>query len=105
MKQIEGRIWFGRLKIVFTRVSSYFGYINFVLMLSTFYAVKGFEYAPFWMFCVSAFVLIIVIGFVDYFFVLPSEQAFLNQQCVRHQNPIYDEIKELNKKLKRYDGH
>ena len=41
------------------------------------------------------------IGIVDYFVVLPSEQAFLNQQFARHQNPIYDEIKEINKKLKR----
>ena len=101
MKQIEGRIWFGRLKIVFTRTSAYFGYINFFLMLSTFYAVKGYQYAPFWIFVTSALVLIILIGFIDYFLILPSEQAFLNQQCVRHQNPIYDEIKEINKKLEK----
>ena len=99
MKQIRGRIWLGRLKIVFTRIGAYFGYVNFLLLIVTFYSVTGYKYAPLWLFVCFAIVIMIVIGIVDYFLILPSEIAFGNQQFVRHQNPIYDEIKEINKKL------
>ena len=98
MKQI-GRIWLGRVKVIFSRVGTYFGYVNFLLLLMTFYSVTGYKYAPLWLFIIGACFGIIVIGVIDYFVMLPSELAFANQQFVRHQNPIYDEIKEINRKL------
>ena len=101
MKQITGRIWLGRLKVTFSRVGQYFSYINFLLILVTFYSITGYKYAPLWLFALVSVVGVTFIGIVDYFVVLPSEQAFMNQQFARHQNPIYDEIKEINKKLKR----
>ena len=100
MKQIRGRIWLGRLKITFTRVGAYFGYINFLLLIMTFYSVTGYKYAPLWLFLCFAMLSMITIGIVDYFLVLPSEVAFGNQQAVRHQNPIYDEIKKIKEQLK-----
>lgn len=95
MRQIKGRVWFGRLKVVFAREAAYFGYINFALMLSTFYVVKGYVYAPAWVFGVSAAAGIIIIGIFDYFIVLPSEQAFINEQVAKHQNPMYEEILKI----------
>jgi len=100
MKQITGRIWLGRLKVTFSRVGAYFGYINFLLLLMTFYSVTGYKYAPLWLFIIGACFGIIVVGAIDYFVMLPSELAFANQQSVRHQNPIYDEIKKINEVIK-----
>ena len=97
MKQITGRIWLGRLKVTFSRVGAYFGYVNFLLILMTFYSVTGYKYAPLWLFLISACFGIIVIGAIDYFVMLPSEQAFANQQSVRHQNPIYEDVKDIKK--------
>ena len=97
--QIKGRIWVGRLKVTFSRIGAYMGYINFLVLLLTFYTVKGHEYAPLQSFTVLAAVGIIVIGAVDFFIVLPSEQAFLNEQVAKHQNPMYELVKEINEKL------
>jgi hypothetical protein len=99
MRQIKGHIWFGRLKVVFAREAAYFGYINFALMLSTFYVVHGYVYAPAWMFGVGAVAGIIIIGMFDYFIVLPSEQAFINEQAVKHQNPMYDKIIKIEEDM------
>ena len=100
LHQVTGKIWVGRFKVTFARVGAYMSYVNFVMLLLTFYSVKGHEYASLQLFSVLAGVGIIVIGAIDYFVVLPSEQAFLNEQFVKHQNPIYDEIKEIKEMLK-----
>lgn len=96
---IEGRIWFGRLKVTFSRIGAYMSYVNFIMLLLTFYSVKGHEYASLQLFSVLAGVGIIVIGAVDYFIVLPSEQAFTNEQSAKHQNPVYEMVKEIKEKL------
>ena len=99
MRQIKGRIWFGRAKVIFARVSTYFGYVNFLLMLSTFYVVKGYVYAPFWIFVLVAVLGIFLIGIFDYFIALPSETAFINEQAVKHQNPMYEEIMRIKEDI------
>lgn len=101
MRQLKGRIWIGRIKVVFARESTYFGYVNFLLMLSTFYAVKGHIYAPAWVFGVCALVGLLSIGMLDYFVILPSEQAFVNEQAVKHQNPMYEEIIRIKEDITR----
>jgi hypothetical protein len=101
MKQIIGRIWLGRAKVTFTRIGAYFSYINFLLLIATFYSITGYQYAPLWLFVSVSVIGIIFMGVIDYFVMLPSEQAFLNQQFVRHQNPIYDEVQQLRKDLEK----
>lgn len=99
MRQITGRIWLGRLKVTFTRVGIYFSYINFCLLIATFYSVTGYQYGPLWLFILLSVTAVTFMGIIDYFVVLPSEQAFLNQQFARHQNPIYEEIKHIRNTL------
>lgn len=98
--QMPGMIWVGRIKLTITRTASYFGYINFGLLLLTFYSVTGYKYATLSTFLAGAAAAVVTIGAIDYFMVLPSEQAFINQQAARHQNPIYEEIKEIRKAMK-----
>lgn len=93
--QMQGNIWIGRIKSTISRTASYFGYINFGMLLLTFYSVAGYKYAPLWLFFFGAIVTVILIGAIDYFMILPSEQAFINQQTARHQNPIYEKLKEI----------
>lgn len=99
-QQIKGRIWLGRLKVTFARVGAYFGYINFVMILLTFYSVTGYKYAPLWLFLIIGVVGIIGIGMIDYFIMLSCEQAFINEQVAKHQNPIYEEIMLIKKEAK-----
>lgn len=100
LKQMTGMIWVGRIKSTITRTSAYFGYINFGLLLLTFYSVSGYQYASLSMFLIVAVGSVLAVGAIDYFMVLPSEQAFVNQQAARHQNPIYEAIKEIRKEIK-----
>lgn len=95
IKQIEGRVWIGRTKTTFARTSTYFGYINFVMLLLTFYSVTGYRYAPLPVYVVGAVVGVIILGAVDYFIMLPSDVRFNNQQFVKHQNPIYEDVKAI----------
>lgn len=99
LQQMQGRIWLGRVKTMVSRTSAYFGYINFGLLLLTFYSVTGYNYAPLWLFVVVALVVLVIIAAVDFFFILPSEQAFSNQQIARHQNPIYELVKEIKQEI------
>ena len=100
LKQIEGRIWFGRMKVTFSRIGSYMGYANFLMLILTFYTVKGHEYASLETFIIIAIIGIITIGAFDYFIMLPCETAFGNEQWAKHQNPIYDEVKAISKEIK-----
>lgn len=100
LKQIEGQIWFGRAKVTFSRIGSYMSYANFLMLILTFYTVKGHEYASLGIFIIIAIIGIICIGAFDYFIMLPCETAFGNEQWVKHQNPVYDEVKEISKELK-----
>ena len=99
--QIKGVIWLGRIKTTISRVSTYFGYINFGILLLTFYSVTGYKYAPLWLFLVIALILLSIIAIVDFFIILPSELAFSNQQIAKHQNPIYELVKEIKSTIQK----
>lgn len=100
IRQIKGRIWIGRVKVTFSRIGAYISYINFLMLILTFYTVKGHEYAPLWVFILLAIIGIVGLSAFDYFFMLPCEIAFQNEQAVKHQNPIYDMLGEMRKELK-----
>ncbi len=104
LRQNKGKIWLGRLKVTFSRIGAYIGYINFLMLFLTFYSIKGYEYASLGIFLVLAGVGIVILGAFDYFVMLPSEQAFLNEQAAKHQNPIYNEIKEIKNKLSKMES-
>ena len=99
LQQLQGRIWLGRIKTSISRTSAYFSYINFGMLLLTFYSVTGYRYAPLWLFLAAALAVLITIATIDFFIILPSEQAFINQQFARHQNPIYELVKEIKQEI------
>ncbi|OYT63832.1 hypothetical protein B6U67_01820 [Methanosarcinales archaeon ex4484_138] len=101
LKQINGRVSFGRIKVVFSRLGAYVGYVNFAILLMTFYSVKGYKYAPLWLYIVITIAGILCLGLFDYLIVMPCEIAFQNEQAVKHQNPIYNEIEKINKSLEQ----
>ena len=101
LRQIKGRIGIGRAKTTFARIGSYIGYINFLILVLTFYTVKGYKYAPLEAYLIIAVIGIIITGAFDYFIMLPCETAFSNEQWVKHQNPIFEEIKLIKKEIKK----
>lgn len=100
LRQVRGRIWLGRLKVTYARVGAYFGYINFVMILLTFYSVTGYKYAPLWLFLIAGVAGIIGVGMIDYFIMLPCETVFSNEQVAKHQNPIFEEILLIKKEVR-----
>ena len=99
LRQIRGRKWLGRLKVTFSRTGAYMSYVNFLMLIITFYTIRGHKYISLELFLMFAGIGVVAIAAFDYFVMLPSEQAFLNEQSAKHQNPIYEEIKEIKKKL------
>ena len=99
LHQITGKIWMGRFKVTFARVGAYIGYVNFLMLLLTFYSVSGYKYASLNIFLLFAIIGIVTLGLIDYLIVMPCEIAFTNEQIAKHQNPIYNEIKEIKKML------
>lgn len=96
LRQIKGRIWLGRMKVVFSRIGAYVSYINFLILVLTFYTIKGYKYTSLEIFLMVAISGIIALGIFDYFIMLPCEQVFGNEQVAKHQNPIYEKIKEVD---------
>ena len=99
-RQIKGRIGIGRAKVTFARIGAYIGYVNFLILILTFYTVKGHEYASLEIFVITAIIGIIAIGTFDYFVMLPCEIVFSNEQTAKHQNPIYEEVKAISREVK-----
>ena len=99
-RQIRGRIGIGRAKVTFARLGSYVGYINFTMLLLTFYSIKGHEYASLEIFIIVAIIGLISVGLFDYLVMLPCETVFSNEQTAKHQNPIYEEVKAISKEVK-----
>lgn len=100
LRQIRGRIGIGRAKITFARIGTYVGYVNFSMLLLTFYSIKGYEYASLEIFIIIAVIGLISIGMFDYFVMLPCETVFSNEQTAKHQNPIYEEVKAISREIK-----
>lgn len=104
LRQKKGRLWLGRLKVTFSRLSAYVGYINFTMLVLTFYTVRGYKYAPLGVFIILAILGILVLATFDYFIMLPSEQTFRNEQMAKHQNPVYEEVKTVRNGIEKLEA-
>ena len=86
----------------------YLVYINLMFVGMMFwYTTAGPAVRPylpwisFWMFASLMLVLIATLMIVDYKFMYPSRQGFLNKQVYKHENPIVKDIQKLIKNQKK----
>lgn len=83
------------------RIQSYYGSMNFMLLLITTYTIREAtlrHYIPgitFWWLLGAGVVLIAVVALVDYKLVHPSEIIYSHSQSWKHSNPVRKELSRL----------
>jgi len=60
-------------------------------------------WVSFWIFAALIATVVVTVMILDYKFVYPSRQGFLNLQATRHPNPAMDELRIIRKKLERLE--
>lgn len=106
VKQTKSNLWLGALQV---QVSNSFFYLNMIstgMMILTFWYTAGYQiqgkYLPWltlWLFIGVVAVAFAAVMVLDYKFVYPSRQAFVNEQACKHNNPWMDEIMEVRKDI------
>jgi hypothetical protein len=118
MGQVRVPNWVGILQVQLTNSFFYITLLNSGLLSLTAWAAIGpslqgvIPWARFWMFGILAFFIVSIVMFLDYKFVYPTRQRFINEQACKHTNPAMEELwkiskqlNELEKRLKRYEDN
>jgi len=89
------------------RVQSYYGSINFMLLLITTYTIREAtlkHYIPgitFWWLLGAGAVLIIAVAVIDYKLVHPSEIIYAHSQSWKHNNPVRKQLTRMEESANR----
>lgn len=104
IKQTKGRMWLGGLQVQVSNSMFYMNLISTAMMILTFWYTAGYQiqgrYAQWlnlWMFIGFVILVFVAVMILDYIFVLPSRQAFTNEQACKHENPAMDELYAIRK--------
>ncbi len=109
LKQAKARTWLGGLQVQLSLSMSYYiVYINLSLMGMMFWYTTAapiiqpyIPWASFWMFGVFMLLVVSIVMIVDYKYMYPSRQGFLNKQAYKHANPIVGDVQKLLKNQKK----
>jgi len=96
MKQIAIKE-IGMVKDLYSRISPYIGLINMVLLATTAYytTIRHILHINFPEFVILLVIVIVSLAAVEYFIVMPSHYAFINEQAYRHGNLIRRDISDM----------
>lgn len=108
VKQAEARLWLGALQVQLSNsMSFYLTYWNIALMAMMFWYTTAapnirpiVPWASFWMFAAIALLGVAIVMLLDFKFIYPSRQAFLNKQSYKHRNPAVADLQKILKDLK-----
>jgi len=91
-----------------TSMSYYVLYINLMFVGMMFWHTTAAPnlrpYAPwvdFWMFASFMLILVAALMILDYKFIYPSRQGFLNKQAYKHDNPAVADLQNILKNQKK----
>lgn len=109
MKQAGVRTWIGAFQVqLSTSMSHYIVYMNMGLVGMMFWHTTGrpnlepyFPWIDFWMFASFMLVFVAVLGILDYKFVYPSRQGFLNREVYKHKNLVVADIQKILENQKK----
>jgi len=87
----------GMLKDLYARVSPYIGLINMTLLIATAYytTVRHIFRITFVEFVVLIVVVVVMVAALEYFIVMPSHYAFINEQAYKHGNLIRRDLADI----------
>jgi hypothetical protein len=95
----------GALKDLAIRSAFYITVLNFAQISVTAYYTTLRYYLPFnfYMYFALLVVLIMAMMAFEYFVMMPSQIAWLNEQMYKHQNPIVSDLRRIEKRLVRIE--
>ena len=105
MKQIKLPSFVGAVLVQYSYSSAHIGVLSMAMLSVTLWALVGpsvqnaVPWVEYWHFTIAGLITITTIMLVDYIFLYPTRQAYLNKQAVKHANPAYREIMRLHKRL------
>jgi len=90
----------GMLKDLYARISPYIGLINMTLLAATAYytTIRHFLHINFLEFVILIAVVVLSVAAVEYFIVMPSHYAFINEQAYKHGNLIRRDLSDIRSK-------
>lgn len=105
MKQVKIPGWVGVIQVQLTNSFFYISLLNTAMLSVTLWATVGpsiqvvWPAARFWMFALLGFLLVCGIMLLDYKFMYPVRQGFINEQACKHENPAMEELLKISKRL------
>lgn len=110
MRQSKMPAWIGAFQVQVMNSFFYLNLISSAMMILTFWYTAGYQiadkYFPWLSLRMFVLVVIILFGlimFIDYKFILPSRQAFINNQSFKHENEAMIAIRDIQERLKRIE--
>ena len=107
MQQVKIPGWVGAIQVQLTNSFFYIALLNTAMLSVTLWATTGpsiqakLPWADFWMLLVVGFLVVCGVMILDYKFMYPVRQAFINEQACKHTNPAMLLLFEMDKKLDR----
>ncbi len=105
MKQVKIPGWAGAIQVQLTNSFFYVSVFSIVIQSLTLWTVAKEDiiemvpWANYWLFLGMSLLFLITIMLVDYKFMYPTRQAFLNEQACKHANPAMALLWSMDKKL------
>ena len=105
MKQVKIPTWVGVIQVQLTNSFFYISLLNTSMLSVTLWALIGptiqgvCPWARFWMLILVGIFVVCVVMVLDYKFMYPVRQAFINEQACKHTNPAIELLLEMDKKL------
>jgi hypothetical protein len=93
--------WIGALQVQFMNSAFYINMVNTLMLAATFWYTSAYriqrvaEWVNIWVFLGVAVAGFAILMLVDFKYILPVRQAFLNKQAYKHENEALFILKEL----------
>lgn len=105
MQQVKIPSWVGIIQVQLTNSFFYIALLNTAMLSVTLWATAGpsiqavLPWARFWMLALIGIVVVSGVMVLDYKFMYPVRQAFINEQACKHTNPAMELLLKMDKKL------
>lgn len=107
MRQRKLPSWVGVVIVQLSNGYFYFGVINSIMLSITLWATAGpmvkevIPWANYWLFLLAGVIITAIVLMLDYVFIYPVRQRFINEQACKHENPAMEELKKHTKWFKQ----
>lgn len=111
MKQVKIAPWVGVVLVQLSNGFFYVGIINTAMLSITLWATAGpmikevLPWINYWYFLLAGVLFLVVVLILDYVFLYPVRQKFINEQACKHENPAMEELRKHTRWLKQLSEH